>query len=107
MQVRTFTAASAAGGLALAVAALAGCTSSTYSCQNDSCSVTLKGSGSDTELYDDTVTVTLKGADGTTAELEVDGESLSCREGDTATVGEVDVTCTTVSDGEVELEVVR
>lgn len=66
-----------------------------------------KGSGSDTELYDDTVTVTLKGADGTTAELEVDGESLSCREGDTATVGEVDVTCATVGDDEVKLEVVR
>ncbi len=88
-------------------AGLSGCTTSSYNCTNNTCSVRLKGSGSDTQLFDDGVTVTLEGADGTTADLDVDGESFSCKEGDAETVGQVDVTCMSVGDDEVELELVR
>ena len=105
MPVRTRTIAAAAG-LLVWLPTLAGCTSSSYQCSNNTCTVTLKGSGSDTELFDDSVVVTLEGADGSTAALDVDGESFSCEEGDTESVGEVDVTCTSVADDEVELEVV-
>ncbi len=93
-------------GLVLGLATVTGCTSTSYKCTNETCSVTLNGSGSDTELYDDAVTITLNGADGSTAELDVDGEQLSCEEGDTVTAEQVDVTCTSVGDDEVELDVV-
>lgn len=85
---------------------LAGCaTTTTYSCGNDSCEVTLKGAGAETELFDDTVPVRLDSADGQRAQLTVDDRSLSCTAGETVSSGGLSITCDHVGDDEVTLSV--
>ena len=93
---------------ALTFGALSGCTTTTHSssCSNNECTVNLNGAGADTTLYGDTVSITLDSADGDTAELTVNLESLSCGEGETKNVEQVEITCDTVGDDEVELSVV-
>jgi len=81
-------------------------TTHSTTCTNNECTITLNGAGSDSTLFDDTVSVTLEGADGDTAELTVNRESVSCAEGDTKNVEQVEITCDTVGDDEVELTVV-
>lgn len=93
--------------IAAVAVGLAGCTTSSYQCSNDSCTVTLKGPGADTELYDNTVVLRLDGADGQSAEITVDDRSLSCTEGETVTSGELSITCDEVGDDEVALGVER
>jgi len=80
-------------------------TSSNYSCTNGRCELTLRGGGSDTEILEDTVTVRLDTADGSTAELTVNDESVTCTEGETVQAADVSVTCDSVGDDEVTLTV--
>ncbi len=93
---------------ALTAAVLSGCsvTTHTSTCDNNECTVKLNGGGSDTTLYNDTLSITLEGADGDTADLTVNLESVSCGEGETKNVEQVEITCDTVGDDEVELTVV-
>ncbi len=92
--------------IAAVAVGLAGCTTSSYKCSNGDCSVTLKGPGADTEIYD-TVLLRLDGADGQRAEITVDDRSLSCTEGETVTSGDLSITCDEVGDDEVTLGVER
>ncbi len=105
-----FVAPRAALALLIAVgfAAVTSCTVTTHTstCHNNECTVNLNGGGSDTTLFDDTVSITLDSADGDTAELTVNQEQVSCSEGDTKNVEKLKVTCDTVGDDEVELTVV-
>lgn len=91
--------------LALAAASLTGCTTSSYSCSNGACTVTLSGAGAETEINNDTVTVTLVGASNGVAEYEIDGAGSTCAEGDAQQVGGYDVVCTEVGDDKVTLEI--
>jgi ABC-type phosphate transport system substrate-binding protein len=93
---------------ALTFAVLSGCNVTTHSssCSNNECTVSLNGAGSDTTLYNDTLSITLEGADGDTADLTVNLESVSCGEGETKNVEKVEITCDTVGDDEVDLTVV-
>lgn len=81
-------------------------TTHTSTCTNNECTVSLSGGGSETTLFDDSVSITLDGADGDTAELTVNQERVSCSEGDTKNVEKLKITCDTVGDDEVELTVV-
>ncbi len=87
--------------------ALSACnvTSTNYTCSNGRCEVSLRGAGAETELFDDTTTVALDGADGSAAQLTVNGESLTCTEGETLQAADVSVTCDSVGDDEVTLTV--
>ncbi len=93
--------------IAAGFAAVTSCTVTTHisTCHNE-CTVNLNGGGSETTLFTDTVSITLDGADGDTAELTVNQEQVSCSEGDTKNVEKLKVTCDTVGDDEVELTVV-
>ena len=88
-------------------AALPACTFTTtnFTCDNGRCDVTLRGTGSETELYDDTVVVRLDTADGSTAQLAVNEQQVSCSEGETVQAAGVSVTCDSVGDDEVSLTV--
>jgi len=96
-----------AGAAVAAAVAMSACsvTTNNYSCSNNRCEVTLSGSGSETELYDDTLSLRLDSADGSTAELTVGNESVSCAEGETVQAADVSVTCDSVGDDEVTLTV--
>lgn len=91
---------------AICITGLSGCTTTSYSCSNDECTVKLKGGGAETDLYDGRAVISLDGADGETADLTVNDESMTCTEGDSSDVGGVSVTCDSVGDDEVELTVV-
>lgn len=95
----------------LAAALLGGCgtTSSSFSCQNADCEVTLNGAGSDAELDALGVTIQLAGVDDETATLEVlqEGggvdEEVTLAEEERAEVAGVEVVCVAVAGDEVAL----
>jgi hypothetical protein len=102
--------AAPAATLVLAAAALVGgcsVTTNTSKCVNNECEVSLNGDGADADL--DTLagepTVTLEGASDGTADLSVDGEDVSCREGETVEAAGLSIECTDVGDDEVDLQV--
>ncbi|GAA5143023.1 hypothetical protein GCM10023340_07540 [Nocardioides marinquilinus] len=82
-------------------------TTNTSKCVNDECEVSLNGDGAEADL--DTLggepTVTLEGASDGTAELTVDGDDVSCREGETVEAAGLSIECTKVGDDEVDLQV--
>lgn len=92
---------------ALTAASLTACnaTSSSSSCARGTCTVTLSGKGAETEIIDDTVTVTLVGASNGVAMYEVAGRSSTCAEGDEQQVAGFDVVCTEVGDNKLTLEI--
>ena len=91
--------------LALAAVSLTACTTTTSSCANGVCSVTLSGAGAETEINNDTVTVTLVGVTDGSAEFAVDGTSATCAQGDEQQVGQYNVVCTEVGEDKVTLEI--
>lgn len=101
----TRTARLAAGLLAggLMLVPLAGCsfTSNSVSCSTSSCSVTLTGEGSETEILG--TTLSFGGTQDGRASLTVGGASVSCGEGESVTAGPLQLTCTSVTDDSVEL----
>lgn len=90
-----------AGGLVLAP--LAGCTftSNNVSCSASSCSVTLTGEGAEADILG--TTLTFGGTQDGRASLSVGGASVSCGEGESVTAGPLQLTCSSVTDGAVEL----
>jgi len=93
--------------LVLAAVSVTACStsSSSSSCARGTCTVTLSGAGAETEIMDDTVTVTLVGASNGVAMYEVDGRSSSCAEGDDQRVAGFEVVCTDVGDNKLTLEI--
>ncbi len=85
--------------------AITGCTTTSYTCNNDECTVTLNGSGASTDVGSSGYTVELEGADGDTANFSIDGNTATCSEGDTVDVGGYSATCTTVGDDELVVEI--
>lgn len=90
-----------AGGLVLAP--LAGCTftSNNVSCSASSCSVTLTGEGAEADILG--TTLSFGGTQDGRASLSVGGASVSCGEGESVTAGPLQLTCSSVTDGSVEL----
>ena len=91
-----------AGGLG--VLALTGCsfTSENFSCDTNSCSVTLSGDGAEVDLPIGP-TIRLGSVDGDRASISVGGASVSCAEGESVSAGGLVLECTSVSGDEVEL----
>ena len=94
--------AALAGGLGLL--SLAGCSFSSddFSCDTNSCSVTLNGSGAEVDLPIGP-TIRLGSVEDGRASISVGGASVSCTEGENVSAGGLSLECTSVSDDEVEL----
>lgn len=86
-------------------AALSACTTTTNTCTNDDCRVSLNGSGASTEVGSSGYLVSLQGADGETAEFSVDGNDATCSEGETVEAGNYSATCTEVGDDSLVVEI--
>jgi hypothetical protein len=91
-----------AGGLGLL--SLAGCsfTSETFSCDTNSCTVTLDGDGAEVDLPIGP-TISLGRVEDGRASISVGGASVSCAEGESVAVGGLSLQCTSVSGDAVEL----
>jgi len=91
-----------AGGLTLL--ALTGCsfTSDNFSCDTDSCTVTLSGDGAEVDLPIGP-TISLGSVSDGRASISVGGASVSCAEGENVSAGGLSLECTSVTDDEVEL----
>ena len=94
--------AALAGGLGLL--SLAGCsfTSENFSCDTNSCTVTLSGDGAEVDLPIGP-TISFGGVQDGRASISVGGASVSCAEGESVSAGGLALECTSVSDDEVEL----
>jgi hypothetical protein len=94
--------AALAGGLGLLP--LVGCsfTSENFSCDTNSCTVTLSGDGAEVDLPIGP-TINLGGVENGRASISVGGASVSCTEGESVSVGGLSLECTSVSDDRVEL----
>lgn len=84
---------------------MSGCTTTSYSCSNSGCTVNLSGAGAETEINNDTITVTLIGASDGVAEYSIDGATSTCAQGDAQQVGGFDVVCTEVGDDKLTLQI--
>ena len=91
-----------AGGLGLLP--LAGCSfsSENFSCDTNSCSVTLSGEGAEVDLPIGP-TISLGSVQDGRASISVGGASVSCAEGENVAAGGLSLECTSVSGDEVEL----
>lgn len=93
-----------AGLIALGAGAMfTGCTTSQYTCQNNSCTVTLSGAGASTDPSG--YTVELQDADGQSANFAIAGQVATCSEGETLQVGGYSATCTEVGDDRLVVEI--
>lgn len=109
------SALTAAAAAAFVLVGLTGCTSSSYSCSNGSCAVTLKGAGASTEIDDNTfggggggsgeTTFALDGVSDGMAAFSIGGSEASCTSGESVTVDELQVTCTEIGEDELTMEV--
>jgi hypothetical protein len=91
-----------AGGLGLL--SLTGCSFSSdkFSCDTNSCTVTLSGDGAEVDLPIGP-TISLGGVENGRASISVGGASVSCAEGENVSAGGLSLECTSVSDDEVKL----
>lgn len=97
--------------LGAALIGLSGCTSTSYSCSDGSCSITLKGEGASTEIDPLSLGLTTSGevifeleqANEGAATFAVDGTRNECATGETILVGQVSVTCTEITEGTLKL----
>jgi spore coat protein U-like protein len=71
------------------------------SCSTSSCTVTLTGEGTETEILG--TTLTFGGVQDGRASLNVGGASVSCGEGETVTAGPLQLECSSVTGDSVEL----
>ncbi len=92
-----------AGSFSYASSSTSGSPSSTASqdgisivnCVNDTCSVTMGGSGTTVGIFD--TTIAFGSISNGRATLRVDGRDVSCTAGQTITAGSVTLTCTEVT----------
>jgi hypothetical protein len=91
-----------AGGLGLL--SLTGCSFSSdeFSCDTNSCTVTLNGDGAEVDLPIGP-TISLGSVEDGRASISVGGASVSCAEGESVSAGGLQLECTKVSDDEVKL----
>ena len=92
----------AAGALAAALA-LAGCSlsSDNVSCSGTPCTATLSGDGASAQILG--TKLEFAGTKDGRATLGVGDASVSCAQGESVSAGPLSVTCTSVTDGAVEL----
>jgi hypothetical protein len=88
---------------ALTLVPLAGCSfsSNNVSCSTSSCTATLSGDGAEAKILG--TTVKLAGTQDGRATLGVGDASVSCAQGESISAGPLSVTCTSVTDGAVEI----
>ena len=99
----TLTGTVLAAGMGLL--SLTGCSfgsSNQYSCDTNSCTVTLSGDGAEVDLPIGP-TISLGSVENGRASISVGGASVSCAEGESVAAGGLSLECTTVTDGEVKL----
>ena len=71
------------------------------SCSTSSCTVTLSGDGAKAEILG--TTLTFGGVQDGKASLSVGGATVTCGEGETVTAGPLQIECSSVTEGSVEL----
>lgn len=88
----------------LALLPLTGCsfTSENFSCDTNSCTVTLDGDGAEVDLPIGP-TISLGSVEDGRASISVGGASVSCAEGENVSAGGLSLECTSVSGDEVKL----
>lgn len=91
-----------AGGTVLATVAGCSFTSENFSCDSNSCTVTLNGDGAEVDLPIGP-SIRLGGVEDGRASISVGGASVSCAEGESVNAGGLSLECTSVSGDEVEL----
>ena len=95
-------AALVAGGVGLLTGAGCSFSSDNFSCDTNSCTVTLNGDGAEVDLPIGP-TITLGGVQDGRATISVGGADISCVEGERVNAGGLSLECTAVSGDEVEL----
>lgn len=92
-----------AAGVLAGTLALAGCSlsSDNVSCSGSKCTVTLAGDGASAQILGQKVE--FAGTKDGRATLGVGDASVSCAQGESVSAGPLSVTCTSVTDGAVEL----
>jgi hypothetical protein len=100
---RTRRAAACLVAGALTVLPLSACTfsSNSFSCDLDSCSVTLSGEGAEVEVLG--TSLALGGIEDGRATLQVGSVGVSCAEGERVAAGQLSLECTSVDSDSVEL----
>lgn len=91
-----------AGGTALLGAAGCSFTSQHFSCDTNSCTVTLNGSGAEVDLPIGP-SIRLGTVEDGRASISIGGVGVSCAEGESVAAGGLSLTCTSVSGDEVQL----
>jgi hypothetical protein len=94
--------AALAAGLGLLTVAGCSFSSENFSCDTNSCTVTLNGDGAEVDLPIGP-TISLGGVQDGRASISVGGASVSCAEGENVSAGGLSLECTSVSGDEVEL----
>jgi hypothetical protein len=97
---------------ALVVVSLTACNTSTATCTNGSCDVTLGGKGSSITLKTNqvrapygSVIVVFEGASGGSATLNIHGQTGTCTQGQSIALAQLSITCASVKDAEVKFTV--
>ena len=98
----TLTGTVLAAGMGLL--SLTGCSfgNENFSCDTNSCTVTLSGDGAEVDLPIGP-TISLGNVENGQASIDVGGARVSCVEGESVSAGGLSLECTSVSDDEVEL----
>jgi hypothetical protein len=92
--------AGTAAGLLL-LAPLAACSSGDVDCSGTTCTVTLSGDGAQASILGNDLA--FAGTEDGRARLSVGDADVSCAEGERVSAGPLSITCTTVTDDEVQL----
>lgn len=97
---------------AVVALSLGGCNTSSASCSNGSCDVTLGGKGTSITIKTTQVRapygsfqVAFEGATGGTATLTIRGESGTCTQGQSISLAQLSITCASVKDTEVKFTI--
>lgn len=91
-----------AAGTVLLTAAGCSFSSESFSCDTNSCTVTLNGDGAEVDLPIGP-TIRLGGVQDGRASISVGGASVSCAQGESVSAAGLSLECTSVSDDAVEL----
>jgi len=97
---------------AVAMVTLTACNTSSASCSDGSCDVTLGGKGSAITITTSQVRapygsfqIAFEGASGGTATIAIRDETGTCTQGQAITLAQLSVTCASVQDDEVKFRV--
>lgn len=105
MSTRLRSAATAILAGTLLVVPLAGCSSSSYTCNSSGCNVSLSGKGADVEISDGVKVELHEATDGTARITLGKAGEVSCTQGQVIELNDAKVTCNEVGNNKVKLRI--